>query len=157
MLKKLTLLVLSGALGSMLLLAQNSGRTFNPANSVPHQVNFLTTLLSLTSTQQQQATTIFTTAATADATVHSSMKTARQSLATAVKSNDTGAIQQASTTIGNLTAQLVLNQATADAAFYQILTPEQQTKLSQFESQSHGRLGSGMRPGGFGGGFGTGH
>jgi len=149
---KLTLLLLSGALGTALMFAQTPGKTHSPANFVQHRVNFLTTLLNLTTAQQQQATSIFTSAASSDATVHSSMKTARQSLNAAVKVNDTATIEQSSTTIGNLTAQLTLNKGKADAAFYQMLTPEQQTKLTQFESQTHGRFGGGMRTGGFRGG-----
>jgi Spy/CpxP family protein refolding chaperone len=105
----------------------------------------------LNAAQQQQTTTIFTNAASAQASVHSSMTTARQSLKTAVQSNDTAAIEQAATSIGNLTAQTTANQGKAEAAFYQILTPAQQTKLTQFESQSHGGMGGGMGPAGFGG------
>jgi Spy/CpxP family protein refolding chaperone len=110
---------------------------------VQRRVSFLTTLLSLTAAQQQQATSIFTTAATAGATVFSSLKTARQSLETAVKNNDSATIDQVSATIGNSTAQRTANDAKADAAFYQILTADQQSKLTQFEAQ--------------GGGFGPGH
>jgi len=150
--RTLMLGVLSCALGASLLFPQTPAKTRNPANYVQHRVNFLTTLLSLTGAQQQQATSIFTSAASSDASVHGNMKTARQSLQTAVRNNDTGSIEQSSTTIGNLTAQLTLNQAKADAAFYQILTPDQQTKLTQFESQRHGQFAGARRGGGFHGG-----
>jgi hypothetical protein len=41
------------------------------------------------------------------------MKTARQNLATAVQNDDTATISQVSTTIGNLVAQEISNQANA--------------------------------------------
>lgn len=143
--KTLSAFLLTAALSVAPGFAQSAGHQPNPAGRVQHRVEFLTTLLSLTPTQQEQATTIFTNAATADATVHSSLKTAHQGLGDAIKTNNTANIEQFATTIGNLTAQVVANQAKADAAFYQILTPEQQTKLSQFESQNHDHGEWGMR------------
>jgi Spy/CpxP family protein refolding chaperone len=135
--KKLTTaILLIVALAATLLLAQTPPtKPHDPAMYVQHRVNFLTTVLSLTAAQQQQATTIFTNAANATSSLHSSMKTAHDSLKTAIKSNDTAGIDQAAATIGNLTAQLVSGQAKAHAAFYQILTPDQQNKLSQLESE----------------------
>src|SRR5580693_4556309 len=151
--KTLAIFVLASALGVSALVAQSPNAGPNRGNFVQHRVNYLTTLLSLTTAQQQQATTIFTNAASAETSIRSSMKTARQSLQTAVQANDAATIEQAATTIGSLTAQTTVNQAKADAAFYQILTPAQQTKLTQFESQSHGRMGGGMGPAGPGGRF----
>jgi Spy/CpxP family protein refolding chaperone len=119
-----------------------------------HRIAFLTTLLTLTTAQQQQATTIFAAAATAAAPLHTSMKAARQALQTAVTGNDAATIDTNAATIGSLTSQLTSVEAKASAAFYQILTPEQQTKLTQFESQGHGGFGGamGMEPGAFHGG-----
>ncbi len=146
--KALGIFVFSLALGvSGFAQAPSTGR--NPGNFVQRRVEHLTTVLSLTSAQQQQATTIFTNAATADASVHSSMAAARQTLKTAVQANDAAGIEQAATTIGNLTAQTTVNQAKAEAAFFQILTPAQQTKLTQLESENHGPMG----PGGWRGRF----
>jgi Spy/CpxP family protein refolding chaperone len=125
------------AFAAGLLLGQSSSTTPNPGNGIAHRVAFLTTLLSLTTSQQQQATTIFTNAASTAQSLHSSMKSAHQALNTAVTSNDAATIESTATTIGNLTAQLTVAQAKADAAFYQILTPEQQTKFAQLESQGH--------------------
>jgi len=138
-----TSFLLAAAFGISALIAQSPATSGNPGNFIQHRVNYLTTLLSLSTAQQQQATTIFTNAASAEASVHSSMSAARQSLQTAVQSNDAAGIEQAATTIGSLTAQTTLNQGKAEAAFYQILTPAQQTKFTQFESQSHGRMGGG--------------
>jgi Spy/CpxP family protein refolding chaperone len=154
--KTLSLLVFVTTLAASLAFAQTTGSTTAPmpgrGNGVQHRINFLTTLLTLTTAQQAQATTIFTTAATAEATVHSSMKTAHQALKAAVTGNDAATIDTTANTIGTLTAQLTSIEAKADAAFYQILTPDQQTKLSQFESQGHGGFGGSMGPAGFHGG-----
>lgn len=139
--KALGIFVIASALGVSGLWAQSATTGRNPANFIQHRVNFMTTLLSLTTAQQQQATTIFTSAATAEASVHSSMATARQTLKTAIQANDAATMEQVATTIGNLTAQTTLNQAKADAAFFQILTPEQQSKLTQYQSQNHGPMG----------------
>jgi Spy/CpxP family protein refolding chaperone len=129
-------------------LAQNSANAPGPANRVQHRLSFLTTLLDLTSAQQQQATTIFTASANTEAGLRSNMQTARQSLTAAIRNNDVGTIDQLSNTIGALTAQMTSAQAKADAAFYQILTPDQQAKLAQYDSQKR-PYGRGMRPGGF--------
>jgi hypothetical protein len=93
-------------------------------------LNSLNNLLGLTSSQQQQATTIFTAAVAAHAAIRTNMKAARKSLTTAIKNNDSGGIGQASMAIGSLTAQLTAAGANANAAFYQILTTDQQNKLS---------------------------
>jgi Spy/CpxP family protein refolding chaperone len=151
--KTLGILVFISALGVSALVAQSADAGPNSGNFVQHRINYLTTLLSLTSAQQQQATAIFTNSAGAQSPLHSSMSAARQSLKTAIQGNDAAGIEQAATSIGSLTAQTTANQAKADAAFYQILTPAQQTKLTQFESQSHGRMGGGMGPAGPGGRF----
>jgi Spy/CpxP family protein refolding chaperone len=96
-------------------------------------INSLTALLSLSTAQQLQAATIFTNAAGTRASIHSSLKAARKALSAAVKSSDTGAISQASTALGALTSQHVSNGAAANAAFYQLLTPDQQTKFSLYQ------------------------
>jgi Spy/CpxP family protein refolding chaperone len=119
----------------------------NMANMVAHQVARLTTILTLTTAQQQQATTIFTTSATANQAAMTSMRTARTALNTAIKNNDAGGIEQAATSLGNLTAQTTLATSQAQAAFLQILTPDQLTKYNQL-----GMVGG---VGGFGG-FGRG-
>jgi len=146
--KTLTRLLPAFALAVALAYGQNSASVPNAANRVQHRVSLLTTLLNLTAAQQQEATTIFTNAAGADGSARAGMRTARQTLMTAIRNNDSATIDQVSATIGNLTAQSTSTQAKADAAFYQILTPDQQTKLAQFESQGRG-FGRGMGPGGF--------
>ena len=151
--KTLSLFVFVTTLAASLAFAQT---TSSPGpmrgNGIQHRVAFLTTLLTLTTAQQTQATTIFTNAAAAAATVHSSMKTAREALKAAVTSNDAATIDTNANTIGTLTGQLTSIEAKADGAFYQILTPEQQTKFTQFESEGHGGFGGDMGPAGFRGG-----
>ena len=93
------------------------------------RVTFLTRQLTLTDAQQQQALTIFTNAARTASTTRDSLKTAQQALSTAVTRNDIAGIDQAANTIGNLTAQTTSAEAKANAAFYQILTPDQQGKF----------------------------
>ncbi len=146
-----TRFLLASAFATSFLLAQPSGPKGtppDPATMAQHRVSFLTTALTLTTAQQQQATTIFTNSALADTTVHDNLKTANQSLSDAVKNNDTVAIDRSSTNIGNLTAQLTSNDAKANAALYQILTPDQQIKLAQLQNRGPGGGGFGGRRGG---------
>lgn len=145
--KPLLAFLLLMSLASALLLAQTNSNPPGPptpAMRVQHRVRFLTTILSLTTAQQQQATTIFTNAATAEDAVHRNMRTAHQDLNTAVKANDAAAIEQAASTIGSLMAQTISTQAKANAAFRHALNPDQQAKLEQLDS--HG--GHGFATGG---------
>jgi Spy/CpxP family protein refolding chaperone len=96
---------------------------------VSHEVSFLTTLLTLTTGQQTQATTIFTNALNSITPLDTSITTAHTALSTAIQANDTAGITTQSTTIGNLEGQITLVQAKADAAFYALLTTDQKTKL----------------------------
>ncbi|MEO8128422.1 MAG: hypothetical protein ABI822_15080 [Bryobacteraceae bacterium] len=129
----------------------------DPATMVANRVARLTTLLTLTTAQASQATTIFTNAQTAITPLQTSLSGYRTSLQAAVKSNSTAIIDQVSTSIGTATGQITAIQNKADAAFYAILTTAQQTTLN---SAHMGGPGGG--PGGFGrgpggpGGFGRG-
>jgi Spy/CpxP family protein refolding chaperone len=139
--KPLLAFVVLTFLASALLLAQtiaNPPGTPSPAMLVQHRVKYLTTVLSLTTEQQQQATTLFSNAAGADEAVHKNMRAAHQDLQAAVKANDAAGIDQAANAIGGLSAQLISAQAKADAAFYQLLSAEQQTKLSQLQAAGGG-------------------
>jgi Spy/CpxP family protein refolding chaperone len=120
----------------------------DPAEMVQHHVEHLTKALSLTTQQQQQATTIFTEAQNSSKPLHDQLSTAHDNLHAAVQKNDTAAIEQISNTIGNLMAQQTMAHAKAMAAFYQTLTPEQQSKFSQM-AEHHG---SGMHKHGWHGG-----
>ena len=114
-----------------------------------HEVSFLTTLLTLTTSQAAQATTLFTTALTSIDTLQTQITTAQTALATAVKTNTTATITAQANTIGTLTGQIVALNANADAAFYQLLTTAQQTKLTNLGNDFFGQgLGDIHIPGG---------
>jgi Spy/CpxP family protein refolding chaperone len=102
------------------------------ANKQTKYLNTLTAFLALTPGQQQQAAAIFSNAASARASLNTNLKSARRALISAVRNNDTGGIAQISATLGTLTAQHVSNGATANAAFFQLLTGDQQAKMAQF-------------------------
>jgi hypothetical protein len=116
------------------------------AQIVSNIVSRLTKLLDLSSTQQAEATAIFTTEQTALATVRTSLQTAHTALQTAITANDTGTIATEAAQIGTLTGQQVQAQATAAAAFYADLNSDQQSKYTTLGPM----LGPGG-PGGFGG------
>jgi hypothetical protein len=124
-----------------------SGSTTNTpdvATIVAREVSFLTSLLTLTTGQQTQATTIFTTALTSIQTLEATITTARTALATAVKANDTAGITTQAAAIGNAEGQIVALQAKADAAFYALLTADQKTKLLAADSDFGSDLGPGL-------------
>jgi Spy/CpxP family protein refolding chaperone len=127
-------------------LSQTTHQPPDPAEMAQRQVKTLTTLLSLTSAQQQQATTIFTNSARSEQSLHQAERTAHDALRTAVKNNDSAAIEQAAGDIGQSVTQMTAIKAKADAAFYQILTADQQTKMSELESQHLGFEGHGAPP-----------
>jgi protein CpxP len=103
-------------------------------NSVQRRVAFLTDRLSLTPAQQTQITAILNSADANGSTSRASMKTAHDSLNAAVQAGDPAAMEQAATTVGNLTAQSTLARAKTDAAIYKLLTPDQRTKYAQMQS-----------------------
>jgi len=110
-----------------------------------NQVARLTQLLTLSTTQAAQATTIFTNALTAARSLQTTLQSDRTTLETAITTNSTGIIDQVSQNIGVLEGQITAIQAKADAAFYAILNSDQQAKFTQ------AGLGGRGGPGGFGG------
>lgn len=139
------------ALASVFAMAQH-GNPPDPAKMAQHHLDFLTKQLSLTTQQQQQASTIFSEVANNAKATHDQMRAAHDSLKAAIQKNDTAAIEQAANTIGSLTTQMTVAHAKAQAAFYQTLTPEQQTKMNDLHSHEgmgmhrHGHGGSGGPP-----------
>ena len=117
--------------------------TSSPADAtmVEHRVARLTALLGLSSEQATQATTIFTNAQTALAPFETSLRQASEALPAAVKSNATSTIDTLATTIGSATAQITAIRNKADAAFYGILTSDQQAKFGQTGGWGMGGLG----------------
>jgi Spy/CpxP family protein refolding chaperone len=124
-------------------------QTTDPATLAARQVSFLTQLLTLTTGQVTQATTIFTTAITANQALDTQETTARTALLAAIKANTTSAITTQATTLGNLEAQEIANTAKADAAFYALLTTDQKTKLDSLNNDGFFGPGFGLHvPGG---------
>jgi Spy/CpxP family protein refolding chaperone len=113
----------------------------DPAKMVQHRVDFLTEELGLSPVQQQQATTIFTEATANQKSLHDQIKSAHESLQAAVTKNDSAAIDQAAGSIGNLMAQSISAHAKSEAAFYQTLTPDQQSKYAQLRQHKAGMFG----------------
>ena len=141
------------ALSAALMLGQHMGPRANgtppdPTTMIQNKVARLTTLLTLTTAQQTQATTIFTNAFTSSQSVMTSLQTDQQSLSDAVKANNSATIDQVAGTIGTLQGQLAAINAKANAAFYAILTADQQAK---FDALPHGGPGFGPPGGGPGG------
>jgi len=118
----------------------------DPATMIANQVERLTRLLTLTTAQQAQATTIFTNASNAVTPLETTLSTNRAALGAAVKSNATGTIDSLAASIGTTSGQILAIREKADAAFYAILTADQKTILD-----SRGDLGHGPGPGGPGG------
>ena len=77
------------------------------ATIVARQVNVLTRLLTLTTGQATQATTIFTTALNAITPIDTQITTARTALDAAIKTNTTATINTQATAIGTLQGQIV--------------------------------------------------
>ena len=121
--------------------------TSDPAALAARQVSFLTKVLTLTTGQQTQATTIFTAAITANQALDTQEATAKTALSAAIKANNTTAITTQATALGNLHAQEISNTAKADAAFYLLLTADQKTTL---DSMNEGSLSGIHIPGGGG-------
>ena len=117
-----------------------------PADMAQHEVQRYRTLLSLNSEQEQQALNIFTAEATSEQSVRASEQTARQTLETAVKADNTSALSQAAATLGQLNGRATLLRATAQAKFRQVLTPDQQAKFDLLQRDRRGFGGPGHPP-----------
>jgi len=130
--KILTIAALSAVLG----FAQGTPTGHGPGNGTPpdpaqriaRRVDALTRLLSLTDAQKQQATTLFTNADAESQSIRTQLRSANDAIAAAVKTNNTAAIDQNAATVGSLNGQLISIESKANAAFYAILTPDQQAK-----------------------------
>jgi Spy/CpxP family protein refolding chaperone len=133
------------ALASVFAAAQHRNPP-DPAAMAQHHIDFLTKQLSLTTQQQQQAAAIFSGVQNDAKNTHEQMRAAHDNLKAAIQKNDTAAIEQAASVIGNLTAQMTTAHAKAQAAFYQTLTPEQQTKMNELESHHGDMHGHGSGP-----------
>ncbi len=144
--KTLSKTMIASAIAAGALMAQQYGPP-DPATMVQRQVERLTAVLSLTSSQVTQATTIFTNAETSITPIRTNVQTYRTSLQTAVKGNQLATIDQLAGQIGTAEGQILGIQSKADAAFYAILTTDQQTKVNAMPGILGGGRGPGMGPG----------
>ncbi len=142
MIKTLSTLSAAIALSAALAFAQGPGTPPDPQTMAQMRVNVLSSQLSLTDAQKTTALSIYTNSYTASQTIQSNLQTNRQSIAAAVTANNAATIDQLSVTAGTLSGQLTAINAKAEAAFYAILTADQQ--------KIYATLGPGG-PGGFGG------
>ena len=100
----------------------------NSADAIARRVTFLTSLLTLTTAQASQATTIFTNSAAAITPIQTNLSTARTSLRTAIQANNAAQIDQLAAQIGTFNGQILAAESKAEAAFYALLTAEQRTR-----------------------------
>jgi hypothetical protein len=142
--KAISKAMLVSALVAGAMMAQPQFGPPDPATMVQRRVERLTAVLGLSSSQVTQATTIFTNAETAVQPIQTQMQTYHTSLLTAIKGNQVATIGQVAAQIGTAEGQILDVQAKAEAAFYAILTSDQQTKVNAMP----GILGGGR---GFGG------
>jgi hypothetical protein len=126
MLKTLPVFSAAIAMSTALVFAQGPGTPPDPQTMAQMRVNFLAVQLSLTDAQKATALSIYTNAYTASQTIQTSLQTNRQSISDAVKADNTAAIDQLSLASGTLSGQLTAINAKAEAAFYAILTTDQQ-------------------------------
>jgi Spy/CpxP family protein refolding chaperone len=118
-----------------------------PAQMAQHELSHYSTLLTLSSEQQEQATSLFTEEASSSQTLRASERAAHKALETAIENNDTAAIQQTSATLGQLNGELTALHATTRAKFYALLSADQKTKYTALEHEHRGGPG-GPGPGG---------
>lgn len=145
-----TAAIACGLLGAQTATPPQQGSGPHGRHADPQQrIDMLATLLNLTDAQKTQAATIFTNASQSATPLRDSVKQAHEQLQAAVKANSTNDIDQLSTTIGDAEGKLTAIHAKAFAAFYAILTPDQQSKLNDLSKHRgmFGAAGMGFRPG----------
>jgi len=146
--KALLTVVLGSGFVATALFAQGPGTPPDPTKFVARKVQHLTTLLDLTPGQVATATTAFTTAATANATLETQLRTARQTLKTDVEGGS-GSVATDAAAIGTLEGQILANDATAEKTFWGSLSSTQLEKLKAIGHEGFGGPGPGG-PRGFG-------
>ncbi len=149
-------LVLAVALCSLTAAAQGQwmrgmrGTPPDPQAMVRMRVELLAGRLSLTDAQKSTATTIFTAAQAASQNIQTALQEARKTLLGAIRNNDITGIETQAATIGALTGQVTAIDGKAQAAFYAILTADQQAKYDSMPPGGPGGPGGPMGPRGFG-------
>ena len=126
--------------------AQTQHTPPSPTQMAQHQVQRYSTLLSLNSSQVEQATSIFAAEATARSGSFASEKAAHQALEAAIKANDKETIQSTATKLGQLSGENAASHALAEAQFYALLDADQKTKYGELEKEHMGFGGPGRGP-----------
>lgn len=122
-----------------------------PQEMIQHHVERLTHFLTLTSDQQTQVTNILTADVNNLTTLRDSIKTEREAVLTAIKSNLN--IGSAVAALSSTQAQIETIRANEAAKIYALLTADQKTKVGDGVNMLAGGGGPGGPggPGGFGG------
>jgi Spy/CpxP family protein refolding chaperone len=126
--------------------AQTEHTPPSPARMAQHQVERYSTLLTLNSSQVEQATSIFTAEATARSGSFASEKAAHQALDAAIKANDKEAIQSTATKLGQMGGEMMASHALAQAQFYALLDTDQKSKFAELEKEHMMMGGPGRGP-----------
>ena len=110
------------------------------------RTQFLGMRLSLTDPQKQQVLTLFTASDQSSEALETKLSQARKNLRDASRRNAPyGEIDQLATTVGFLFGQVEAIKAKADAAVYNLLTPDQRQKMDRGYGGGRGGMGG---PGG---------
>lgn len=96
--------------------------------------------LNLTQAQKDQAKAIFQQNRQSTKMVREQLRTNREALAKAVKSDNNGEIERLAATQGHLRGELLAKRSEAFAKFYQILTPAQRAKAEQMHQAFRQRM-----------------
>jgi Spy/CpxP family protein refolding chaperone len=130
---------------------EQQGHRSTAEGRVDHRVDYLTTVLSLTNSQREQAKKIFMDAENENSGVFANLRAERGELAKAVRNDEPASrIKDVSDKIGTDAGKLVANFANASEQFRKTLTPEQQTKLTKLQQEEHGWMGMGLHGPAFG-------
>jgi Spy/CpxP family protein refolding chaperone len=133
----------AAALAAGLALAQAPTTTTPPARGHHrggHGMERMTAQLGLTPDQQAQAKQIFQQSRTDAQPLAQQLRAARQQLKTDIKTGATqDLITKDSTAVGTLSGQMTAIHAGAMQKFYNILTPDQKTKLDSMHNNMHAR------------------
>jgi Spy/CpxP family protein refolding chaperone len=97
-------------------------------------------VLNLTTTQQQQADTIFSDARQKAQPIRQEIRQNREALYAAVKANNTSEIDRLSSHQGELQGAALAVRSEAMAKFYAILTPGQRTKWDEIHREMRQRM-----------------
>ena len=107
----------------------NNGNAPTPADMVARRVQMLTRFLSLDANQQTQVTTLLTNEQSSLALNAPTLKTDREALLEAIKTNNVSAINTQTAAIANLEGQQNAIRSTTAASIYALLNDDQKSKL----------------------------